>query len=160
MLLAPAGLYLPLVAALVLTFLRTRGSTRDGDRTRLIRIFLIGVAVQCAHFSEEYLTGFYRLFPPLFGLAPVSARFFVGLSVFFIVLWLVCSFGVKRGFRAAYFPVWFFGLGMCLNGIVHPLLAVWVGGYFPGLFTSPVAGVLGVLVMRELIQSTGWSHDA
>lgn len=154
MLLAPAGLYLPLVAALVLTLLRTPSSRRVGDRTDLIRIFLIGVAVQCAHFGEEYLTSIHTLFPPLFGLASVPARFFVGFNVFFIMLWLVCSYGVKQGLRAAYFPVWFFGLAMCLNGIIHPLLAVWVGGYFPGLLTSPVAGVMGVLVTKKLIQST------
>ena len=34
----------------------------------------------------------------------------------------------------------FLAIGMVLNGIVHPLLSVRAGGYFPGLVTSPLVG--------------------
>jgi len=150
MLLAPAGLYLPLVAALVLALVRRPRSDSVGARTKLVEVFLIGVACQCAHLIEEFATGVHLLFPPLFGLAPISAELFVGFNVFWLGVWALSAFGVLRGSRVAYFPIWFFGLAMCLNGIAHPLLSVWVAGYFPGLVTSPVVGAMGVVVIKRL----------
>ena len=40
------------------------------------------------------------------------------------------------------------------NGIAHPALALAAGGYFPGLISSPVIGVAGVLLWRSLLRST------
>ncbi len=37
-----------------------------------------------------------------------------------------------------------------MNGVVHPLLAVASGGYFPGLWSSPLVGIVGVLLLRAL----------
>ncbi len=155
MLLAPAALYLPLAVALVLTLARPPRRVGIGARTKFVEVFLIGIACQCAHTFEEFVTGLHLLFPPLFGLAPLSAELFVGFNIFWIGVWVLAAFGVLRGSRVAYFPIWFFGLGMCLNGIAHPLLAVWVAGYFPGLVTSPVVGIIGVVVTKRLFQLTG-----
>ena len=154
LLLAPAGLYLPLVVALVLSVARQPCDPESGDRTKLVELFLIGIACQCLHVIEEFTTGFHLLFPPLFGLAPISAELFVGFNVFWLGIWAVAAFGILRNSRIAYFPVWFFGLAMCLNGIAHPLLSVWQSGYFPGLVTSPVVGIMGFMITRNLSQST------
>jgi len=40
------------------------------------------------------------------------------------------------------------------NGVAHPLMSVAVGGYFPGLATSPLIGVLGVVLLRRLLAVT------
>jgi len=40
------------------------------------------------------------------------------------------------------------------NGVAHPLLSVRVAGYFPGLITSPVLGIVGVLLLRRLTSIT------
>lgn len=154
LLLAPAGLYLPLVVALVLSVVRPPRDLELDDRTKLVGVFLLGISCQCAHFIEEFTTGFHMLFPPLFGLTPISAELFVGFNVFWLGIWAIAAFGVIRNSRVAYFPVWFFGLAMCLNGIAHPLLSVWQSGYFPGLVTSPVVGIMGLMITRNLIQST------
>ncbi len=154
-LLAPAGLYLLLVVALVLTLVRPHRLLDAGERARLVRLFLIGIACQCAHATEEFLTGFHSLLPPLLGLAPLSNEFFITSNLFLIGIWLLSALGVLRNVRAAYFPLWFFALGMCLNGVVHPVLAVLAAGYFPGLVTAPVVGVIGFVVARRLFQSTG-----
>jgi len=156
MLLAPAGLYLPLVVAVVLTVFRPPQPGLPGTRRNLVEVFLIGIACQCIHCIEEFVTGIHLLFPPLFGLAPISAEVFVGFNVFWIGVWALAGYGVLRGIQIAYFPVWFFALAMCLNGIAHPLLSVWTAGYFPGLITSPVVGVMGVVIIRRLLQSTSW----
>jgi len=52
------------------------------------------------------------------------------------------------------FPIWCFAIAAIVNGIAHPLLAVAARGYFPGLITSPVVGVVGVLLWIRLIALT------
>ena len=159
MLLAPAGLYLPLAAALVLSFVRSSRSDAAGDRAKLARFVLVGIACQGAHFLEELVTELPARFPPLFGLAPISTMAFAGFNIFWLVVWVVAALGLPSGSRLAYFPIWFFGLGMCLNGVAHPLLSIWVGGYFPGLITSPIAGVVGVVVVTRLLGVTEWGGE-
>lgn len=156
--LAPAGLYLPLVMALVLSVGRRPRDTEPGDRTKLVELFLIGIACQCLHVIEEFAAGMHVLFPPLFGLASISAELFIGFNVFWLGTWAIAAFGVLRNSRVAYFPVWFFGLAMALNGIAHPLLSVWQSGYFPGLVTAPLVGIMGIVITRKLIQSTEWAN--
>lgn len=41
-----------------------------------------------------------------------------------------------------------------MNGVAHPLLALSVGGYFPGLYTSPLVLLLGAALCRELVRAT------
>jgi hypothetical protein len=40
------------------------------------------------------------------------------------------------------------------NGVAHPLLSVATGGYFPGLFTSPVVGGIGLVLLSRLWKAT------
>lgn len=155
MLLAPAGLFVPFILAIVFTIIRPLKDLSIDVRQKFVGLFLIGVACQCAHLIEEFSTGIHRLFPPLFGLAPVSAEAFIGFNVFWIGVWSVSAVGFMHSSRVALIPIWFFALAMCLNGVAHPLLSVWVGGYFPGLITSPIAGVMGFLITRELLRITG-----
>ncbi|NNE99089.1 MAG: hypothetical protein HKN25_08725 [Pyrinomonadaceae bacterium] len=161
LLLAPAGLYIPLLIALLLTFTRSPHRDSNGAPVSFVGAFLIGIAIQCAHFIEEFITGFHILFPTLFGLTPVSAELFVGFNVSWLGIWSLAAFGIIRGVRVAYFPVWFFGLAMSLNGVAHPILSVWTGGYFPGLFTSPAAGIIGIVITTRLFRSTAsWNNNA
>ena len=154
MLLTPAGLYFLLIVALILSLVRSPRHVEVEVRTRLVEVFLIGIVCQCAHMTEEFVTGFHVLFPSLFDLAPLSGELFVGFNVFWLGVWVLAAYGVLHGYRVAYFPVWFFGLAMCFNGIAHPLLSIMSAGYFPGLITSPIVGVLGILVIRKLFQIT------
>jgi hypothetical protein len=154
LLLVPAGLYILLGVALVLILVRPPRPVDLDGRTKLVGAFLIGIAAQCAHTVEEFVTGLHRVLPPLFNLAPLSDGAFVGFNLFWLGVWALAALGALRGYRLAYFPIWFFGLAMCLNGVAHPLLAVWVGDYFPGLITSPLVGIMGVVVTRRLFQYT------
>ena len=149
-----AGLSVAAVAALLLTLLRPPADDRAG-RERTARIFLLGLAVQSLHFMEEFVTGFEQRFPALLDLPAWSERFFVAFNLVWISTWILSAVGLQRGYRAALFPVWFFAIAAMANGIAHPLLAVVAKGYFPGLITSPVLGVLGVLLWRRLQELTG-----
>ena len=145
-----------IIAGLALIFTITRRETsRDAPTlNRFVQLFLLGVSCQCLHFLEEFLSGFYIRFPSFLGLTPWSSEFFVTFNVSWIAIWILSAVGIRHHIQAAYFPAWFFAIGMAVNGIAHPLLAVATQGYFPGLVTSPLVGIVGILLLKELWQVT------
>jgi hypothetical protein len=149
-----AGLALAAFVALYLALARGPASSEPEAHDRLIRLIAIAIAAQGLHFVEELATGFHRRFPEFLSFEPWPAQFFVAFNVLWIVLWIVSVFGVRENVAAAYFPIWFLAIGMSLNGLVHPLLALASGGYFPGLISSPVVGALGVVLCRRLWELT------
>jgi hypothetical protein len=149
-----AGLSVGAVVALLLTILRR---PVDGDlvgREQTVRLFLIGLAAQCLHFMEEFVTRFQDRFPALLGLPAWSENFFVMFNLLWLTVWILSAIGLQRGYRVALFPVWFFAIAAIANGIAHPLLAVAARGYFPGLISSPVVGVFGLLLSGRLLVLT------
>lgn len=153
-LIGTSALSVVLVAAIGLTLGRPFPSRDPKARDRLIRLFLLGVAIQCLHAIEEFVTGFHVRFPALLGLAPWTPEFFVTFNVLWIAIWIVSAVALREGLRAALVPVWFFALGMSVNGVAHPALALAAGGYFPGLVTSPAVGVAGVTLWVRLLALT------
>lgn len=142
------------VIALLLTL--TRGWA-DESRKHIrgaVQIAVVAVLFQAAHFAEELLTGFHERLPALFGLPPMSLRFFVSFNLAWLVIWSLCAWGVAARCRAALFPLWFLGIACIANGVAHPSLSVLAGGYFPGLVTSPVVGVVGGVLLRRLLLVT------
>jgi hypothetical protein len=119
-----------------------------------VRLFLIGLAGQCLHFMEEFVTRFQERFTALLSLPAWSDDFFVVFNLLWLCVWILAAVGLWRGYRAALFPVWFFAIASIANGVAHPVLAVVAHGYFPGLMTSPVVGVIGVLLLLRLVGAT------
>jgi len=150
MVLGPSVLYGVAIVALVLTIARRPAKYSDQQIDRVLGLYLIGIGCQCLHFTEEFVTAFYVRAPEFLGFVPWSPEFFVTFNLCWIALWLVAAVGIKWRIRAAFFPVWFFAIGMVGNAIWHPLLCLATGGYFPGLFTSPFAGVVGVILLSRL----------
>jgi len=48
-----------------------------------------------------------------------------------LAIWVLALFAARAGLVIALFPLWFLGLGMVLNLLAHPILALRAGGYFP-----------------------------
>jgi hypothetical protein len=86
----------------------------------------------------------------LLGLSPWSLRFFVTFNLFWLAVWGLSLWGLKARWQAALFPLWFLGLGCLVNGLAHPAFSLRTGGYFPGLFTSPLVGLVGIFLLRRL----------
>ena len=149
-----AALTVGAVVSLVLTILR---QPQRVGREQTVRVFLLGLAVQSLHFMEEFVTHFEDRFPALLGLSAWSENFFVAFNLIWMSVWILSAVGLQRGNRMALFPVWFFAIACVANGVAHPVLAVAAHGYFPGLITSPILGVLGVLLWIRLLESTRWS---
>ena len=153
-LIGTAALWVAAAVALLLTVLRRPVDGDLASRERTARLFLLGLAVQCMHFMEEFLTHFQDRFPALLGLPPWSERFFVAFNLIWLSVWILSAIDLERTYLLALFPVWFFAIAAVVNGIAHPLLAVVAHGYFPGLITAPVLGVLGVLLWLRLLELT------
>jgi hypothetical protein len=134
------------IAALLLTVMRRGFKSDPQTQRRLTSLVLIGISLQCFHFIEESVTHFNRRFPQQLGLSAWSTEFFVSFNLLWILIWVLSAIGLRRNFRPAFFPIWFFIIAMIANGVAHPLLAVAVGGYFPGLWTSPLIGVTGMIL--------------
>jgi hypothetical protein len=160
MIFGPSVLYGVAVVALVLTIVRRPAKNSDQAIDAIVRLYLIGIAFQCLHFTEEFLTGFYVRAPKFLGFVAWSTEFFVTFNLVWIAVWLFGAVGIKKQMRIAFFPVWFFAIGMVGNAVWHPLLCLATGGYFPGLFTSPFAGVVGVLLLSRLWKLTSPSATA
>jgi len=146
-----AALTVGAVVSLVLTILR---QPQRVGREQTVRVFLLGLAVQSLHFMEEFVTHFEDRFPALLGLSAWSENFFVAFNLIWMSVWILSAVGLQRGNRMALFPVWFFAIACVANGVAHPVLAVAAHGYFPGLITSPLLGVLGVLLWVRLLEFT------
>jgi hypothetical protein len=150
MVLGPSVLYGVAIAALVLTLIRKPAKYSAAEIDGIIGPYLMGIAFQCLHFTEEFVTGFYVRAPEFLGFVAWSTEFFVVFNLVWIAVWLFGAVGLKKHVRVAFFPVWFFAIAMVGNAIWHPLLCLATRSYFPGLFTSPFAGVIGVILLSRL----------
>jgi hypothetical protein len=153
-LLGTMGLSVAGVVALCLTI--ARGSVAEsGARIRgAVRITLVAILFQAAHFAEELATGFHEQFPAMLGLATWPLQFFVPFNLAWLAIWGFSAWGLAARWRAALFNLWFLGIGCIANGVAHPSFAVRAGGYFPGLVTAPFVGVVGVLLIGRLLVVT------
>lgn len=149
-----AGLWLVLGVAILIAARATPiAADRAVQRTLRFRLLLC-TGVQAGHFLEEWQTGFHLRWPALLGLEPWPETFFVVFNVVWLVVWLASAALVSLGGLATRAASWFLALAAILNAIAHPLLAVAVAGYFPGLWTSPVLGAAGYWLWRALRQSS------
>ncbi len=149
-----AGLSVLVIISVVLTIARPHVSPDPGVRRRFLLILAAAIVGQCVHFAEELATGFHLRFPVLLGLSPWTLTFFVWFNLGWIVVWVLAAFGLRIGLVVALVPVWFLALALLLNGVAHPLMALREGAYFPGLYSSPLVGLLGILLLGGLRKLT------
>lgn len=143
-----------LVVAVVLTWNRRPAGRDPAARRQLMRLAAAALAVQGVHFVEEWLTHFYLWYPELLGLAPWSASLWVAFNLAWIAVWALALGGLVLDWRLAQVPIWFLAIASAVNGVAHPLLALAAGGYFPGLWSSPLCLVAGVVLLREMTSFT------
>jgi hypothetical protein len=125
-------------AAGLLVTNRSSAPDASSERAAAAKMLALAAAIQAVHFAEEFATGFPERLGALFGIPAMSTTFFVVFNVTWLVIWFVSVPGVRSAHAFAFFVAWFLAIAGMVNGIAHPLLSVAAGGYFPGLFTSPV----------------------
>lgn len=119
--------------------------------------FLLLIVAQAAHSVEEYVFHLYDVFLParvISGLFGNDLAF--GFAVFNVALVLFgvwCYFArVRPSHPSARQWMWPWVIVETSNGIVHPAVALWRGGYFPGVITAPVLLVLACYLGSRLIR--------
>jgi hypothetical protein len=142
------------VIAICLTLARGRVKTSEAQLRAAVRVVVVAILLQAAHFAEEAATGLHQRLPELLGLNPWPLPFFVGFNVFWLGIWGLSAWGLAVRQPAALFPLWFLGVACVVNALFHPSLSLRAGGYFPGLITFPLVAVVGVLLLRHLFLIT------
>lgn len=139
-----------LLIALYRTLSRGPGSSDAAARRRVTGYFAVAIVVQCVHFAEEWVADFNLRFPELLGLHPWSVELWAGYNLTWIAIWCLSLVGLRLAWRPALFPVWFLALACVVNCLAHPLLALAAAGYFPGLWSSPICGLVGFPLLALL----------
>ena len=124
-----------------------------------IRIaFLILVLIQGLHSVEEYFGKLWKIFPPARLLSSLVSKNLetgfllinIGLFLFGLWCWLL---PIRRNYLFAPALIWFWIVIEMINGIGHPVWALYEGAYVPGVVTAPVLLILAVYLSRELVMT-------
>ena len=123
--------------------------------SRMNATFLLLVGLQALHSVEEYAAHFYERFPPARALGHVFPGVprpgFVGLNVALFVFGVWCYFArVRHRTASAAMWAWVWVAIEMFNGVAHPVWAVSVGGYAPGLITAPLLLVVALTLAWQL----------
>ena len=126
---------------------------------RLKVAFVMGVVVFLGHVTEEFLTGFHRLLPALFGRAPWSDHRYLVFNGVWALVFGVAAFTVARARPLPVLIILFLAVaGGVGNGVAHLLLVLQRGAYFPGAWTAPLCFLMGVWLLVLLYAPEGDSR--
>lgn len=117
----------------------------------LNKLFITGIILQIIHFTEEYYTGFHRELPLLFNRTEWTESRFLTFNIIWILILSVSAYGAYKKIKLSYLFIWFFifvvGIG---NGIMHSLLSLTRGGYFPGTVSAIFLFITGIIMLRRV----------
>lgn len=142
------------LAALVLVLSRRSAPDKVAERDGAARALALAVVVQGVHFMEEAATGLHERLGGLLGLPGIPFSGFLVFNLVWLALWVASVPGLRSAQPAAIFAAWFLAIAGMFNGILHPLLAVVQGGYFPGLASTRPSRVSGFCRLRPTKRST------
>jgi hypothetical protein len=120
--------------------------------------FLILVLIQGLHSVEEWYGKLWEVFPPARLLSSLVSENLetgfllinIGLFIFGLWCWL---FPIRRNYLYAPGLIWFWIVIEIINGIGHPLWALYERGYVPGLLTAPILLILVIYLSRQRLHS-------
>jgi hypothetical protein len=113
------------------------------------------VLIQGVHSVEEYFGRLWEVFQPakfLSGLVSnnLETGFLIiniGLFIFGIWSWAV---PVRKDYSIARSIIWIFIVIEMINGIGHPVWAIYEMSYVPGLVTALILLILAIYLFREI----------
>ena len=150
--------FVPAMVVAFVCYLRT--SYREMPKVeRVLPVYLVALAVQFLHFTEEYVYGFHqRVTEIMAGMPPFNINVFVAFNMIAYCLFLLAGLGMYKGMKFSMIMVWFFAIAFLGNAIWHLLLTLRVGGYFPGLYTSFAGWILGPILLKRLWRRESIAH--
>ena len=150
--------FVPAMVVAFVCYLRT--SYREMPRVeRVLPVYLVALAIQFLHFTEEYIYGFHqRVTEIMAGMPAFNINVFVSFNMIAYCLFLLAGLGMYKGMKFPMIIVWFFAIAFLGNSIWHLLLTLRVGGYFPGLYTSLAGWILGPVLLSRLWKRESIAH--
>lgn len=125
------------------------------EASKVFPLYLLALALQFLHFTEEYLRGFTTEMPALLGEAPYPVEYWLTFNMIAYAIFILGGISLfKRNQLFSVVPLFFLLIGVILNSVAHILISIFTGGYFPGLFTAIlylflVPRVIRVIWIRE-----------
>ena len=122
-------------------------------------VFLILVLAQGLHSIEEYIGRLWEVFPPTkLIISLVSGNLensfiIINVSLFIFGIWCYLV-PVKREYSFSHGLVWFWIVLEMINGIGHPVWALYERAYVPGLATALLLLIISVYLSRNLLKTT------
>ena len=147
-------IFIPGVIISFLVYLKTFYQ-RTPKPGRILTLYLLAIGVQLLHFTEEYLTDFITRLPALLDQPPYPQDYWVVFNMVAYFIFILGGIILYRGIKELMIiPLFFVVVGVVLNSIGHILIAIFVGGYFPGLFTAIIYLLIGPSLLKAIIEKT------
>ncbi len=141
------------VTALIFYFLTFYKKTPQPNK--ILPLYLLALAVQFLHFTEEYITGFYYKFPALFNAPAYDVDVFLVFNMLAYSLFVMGAVAIYKGVKSAMLvPLFFAVYGTIGNSIAHLIFAIMAKSYFPGLYTSLIYWILGPMLLITIWRET------
>ena len=125
------------------------------DPERILPLYLFALGIQFIHFAEEYVTDFTIVVPKLLGQEayPINNWVAFNMTAYFIFL-LGGIILFKRIKTLMIIPLFFILVGVLLNSIGHILIAIYVQGYFSGLYTALIFLMIVPVLLKRVLQES------
>ena len=137
-------------------------SSKGLNSDKLLPLYLIALSVQFLHFLEEYHGRLYDKLPQLFDFPSIDRDAFITFNLVAYSIFILGAIAIYlESKKFMLIPLFFILLGTMANGVLHSLISLWQGSYFPGLYTALIYLILGPMMIRILLQkkeggSTSW----
>jgi len=122
---------------------------------RILPLYLFALGIQFIHFTEEYLTDFTIEVPKLLGQEAYPMNYWIVFNMLAYSVFIIGGIILfKRIKEFMIIPLFFILVGVLLNSIGHILIAIYVSGYFSGLYTALIYIVIGPILIKRVIDET------
>lgn len=120
---------------------------------KILPFYLLLLGFQFLHFTEEYLANFEIVVPAFLGQKTYSQDYWVTFNMVAYFIFILGGIVIhKRIKELMIIPIFFIFVGVLLNSVVHILVSIFVGGYFPGLYTAIIYAILGPFFIKRVLE--------
>lgn len=145
------------IPGLVLTYILYLNTfyKKVSESEKILPLYLLALGIQFLHFTEEYLTGFTEVVPELLGQQPYPVDYWLVFNMIAYTVFIAGGIILFKHIRPLMIiPLFFILVGVVLNSAAHIFLALYVGGYFSGLYTALAYVVIGPVLLKRVFAIT------
>lgn len=142
--------FVPGMIVTFLVYLRTY-RVKMPEPAAILPLYLVALAIQFLHFTEEYLTDFTTEMPALLNEPPYPVEFWLTFNMIAYAIFILGGISLfSKNKSYSIIPLFFLLIGVILNSVAHFLISIFTGGYFPGLFTAIIYLFLIPKIMKVI----------